>query len=41
MSRHAGLLADHSTSAGSILPKLRHITFTFLLLLALMLPFCL
>jgi hypothetical protein len=32
------LLADHSTSNGRILPRLSHITFALLLLLAFTLP---
>jgi hypothetical protein len=34
------LLADHDSSSGSLLPRLGHITVTFLLLLAFFLPFC-
>lgn len=39
MSRQQRFLADHSSSAGQLLPKLGHITFTFLLLLCFCLPF--
>ena len=40
MSRHS-FLADHSTSNGQILPKLQHVVFAFLLLLAFSIPLCL
>ena len=40
MSRQHEFLADHSTSNGQILPKLSHVMFVFLLLLAFSIPFC-
>jgi hypothetical protein len=35
---HGGLLMDHSKSGGSLLPKLKHVTFIFILILAFTLP---